>query len=144
MSIRPNVHSGKCPFWKIDFWGNVHLAKCTFWQMSILENRFSGKCPFGQMHILESVRSGKCIFWQVYVQRNVYSGCLFSQVFFRKCTFWKVFFGEMYRIPVDAIFYNAFYLPFFIFCYAMQVFWVVLQVFSVFITAAWANNYCVL
>ena len=40
MFIRPNVHSAKCPFWKMSFRGNVHSANCTFWQVSIQRNVF--------------------------------------------------------------------------------------------------------
>ena len=63
MSIRQNVHSGKCPFWKIAFWGNVHSAKCTCWRVYVEENVHLGKCPFGQvffgeMSILEGVFRG--------------------------------------------------------------------------------------
>ena len=38
MYFRPNVHSGKCKFWKKSFRGNVLSAKCTFWQVKVLEN----------------------------------------------------------------------------------------------------------
>ena len=48
MSIRPNVHSGKCPFWKIGFRGNVHSAKC-----------FLGKCPFWKVFFGE-IHSIRC------------------------------------------------------------------------------------
>ena len=55
LSIRPNVHSDKCQFWKIGFRKNVHSAKCTFWQVSILENR---QVFLGEMSFLEGVFRG--------------------------------------------------------------------------------------
>ena len=81
MYFRPNVHSGKCKFWKISFRGNVISAKCTFWLMYIQASVHSGRCNFKQVFIQADVISGKCSFWQMYIQASVHSG---------KCDFWQM------------------------------------------------------
>ena len=54
MSIRPNLHSGKCSFWKKGFRGNVHSAKCKFWQVYVQGNVFLESVFKG------NVLSGRC------------------------------------------------------------------------------------
>ena len=48
------------------------------------------------MHVQENVISGKCTFREMCIRANVVSAKCFSG----KCNFWKVFFGELYRIPL--------------------------------------------
>ena len=51
------------------------------------------------MYVQGNVIFGKCTFREMYVRDNVVSAKCFSG----KCNFWKVFFGEVYRILVTDI-----------------------------------------
>ena len=50
------------------------------------------------MYVQGNVISGKCTFREMYVRNNVVSAKCFSG----KCNFWKVFFGEVYRILLTS------------------------------------------
>ena len=63
--------------------------------MHVQENVISGKC----MHVQGNVISGKCAFREIYIRDNVVS----AKCFLGKCNFWKVFFGEVYRIPLRDV-----------------------------------------
>ena len=50
------------------------------------------------MYVQGNVISGKCTFKEMYIRDDVVSAKCFSG----KCNFWKVFFGEVYRIRSDG------------------------------------------
>ena len=51
------------------------------------------------MHVQGNVISGKCTFREMYIRVNIVSAKCFSG----KCNFWKMFFGEVYRIPKEVL-----------------------------------------
>ena len=55
------------------------------------------------MYVQGNVISGKCTFREMYVRDNVVSAKCFSG----KCNFWKVFFGEVYKIRGELLMKNS-------------------------------------
>ena len=80
---------------------SVISGKCMFRKMYILASACSGKCNFLKVHVQENVISGKCTFREMYIRDNVVSAKCFSG----KCNFCKVFFREVYRIPLMVMTY---------------------------------------